>query len=177
MRGGKQQRLVFIPVIVSLLLLVACMGASPPVAPGISPIIIKQSGGAGALIAECRDKAYLSRSADYIVEGTVTSVVSRWNEDKTGIFTYSDFTAAKYLKGKPLPVNTFQIVTPGGTVGDITQAVEDQPIFHEGRKVRLYLREVNREFSIICGRFGVEDLESLPLSTPASRNPTKVIDG
>ncbi len=54
----------------------------------------------------------------------------------------------------------------GGTVGDITQAVEDQPISHEGRKVRLYLKKVNDEFSIICGRFGVEDLEIQAIPAP-----------
>ena len=117
------------------------------------------SGGAGAIIAECRDKDYLSRTADYIVEGTVTGVESRWNEENTGIYTYTDFNVATYIKGAPLPVNTFQIVTPGGTVGDITQAVEDQSIFHEDRMVRLSLQKVNGEFSIVCGRFGVEDLE------------------
>ena len=117
------------------------------------------SGGAGAIIAECRDKDYLSRTADYIVEGAVTGVESRWNEENTGIFTYTDFTVTTYIKGTPLPVNTFQIVTPGGTVGDITQAVEDQSIFHEDRMVRLYLQKGNGEISLVCGRFGVEDLE------------------
>ena len=122
-------------------------------------LIIRQSGGAGALIIECQDKDYLSDTAEYIVEGKITNVESRWNEDQTGIFTYSNLTADLYIKGSPLSTNNFQVVTPGGTVGDITQAVEDQPIFHEGRRVRLYLEMLNGEFSIICGRFGVEDLD------------------
>ena len=166
MNNKKLQRLIFVPVIASLLVMAGCSAAPPPAVPGENPVIIRQSGGAGAILAECQDKDYLSNVADYIVEGTVTFVESRWNEENTGIFTYSDLTVATYIKGTPLPVNTFQIVTPGGTVGDITQVVEDQPIFHEGRKVRLYLENVNGEFSIICGRFGVEGLEIQAIPAP-----------
>jgi len=165
MNSKKLQRLIFIPVFASLLVMAGCT-AAPSEVPEGTPVIIRQSGGAGAILAECQDREYLSNIADYIVEGTVTGVESRWNEENTGIFTYSDFTVNTYIKGAPFPTNTVQIVTPGGTVGDITQAVEDQPIFHEGRKVRLYLKKVNDEFSIICGRFGVEDLEIQAIPAP-----------
>jgi hypothetical protein len=37
--------------------------------------------------------------------------------------------------------------------------VEDQPIFHEGKRVRIYFQEVDDGFHIICAQFGVEDLE------------------
>lgn len=72
------------------------------------------------MVIECQDRDYLFNTADYIIEGMITYVVSRWNEDQTGIFTYSGFSASSYIKGIPLPSNDFQIVTPGGTVGDIT---------------------------------------------------------
>ncbi len=165
MNSEKWQGLVFVPVIASLLVLAGCMGA-PPSVPGVNPVIIRQSGGAGAILAEGQDKDYLIRTADYIVEGTVTGVESRWNEERTGIFTYTGLTASTYIKGAPLPVSAFQIVTLGGTVGDITQVVEDQPIFHAGKKVRLYLKKANGDFSVVCGRFGVEDLELQPVSSP-----------
>jgi len=125
-------------------------------APG-GKVIVKQSGGAGMLIQECTDKSYITQTADYIVEGTVEEVESRWNEGRTGIFTYTDLIIENYVKGAPFAENTLQIVTPGGTVGEITQAVEDQPIFHEGKKVRIYFQEANGEFSIVCGPFGVEE--------------------
>jgi hypothetical protein len=35
--------------------------------------------------------------------------------------------------------------------------VEDQPIFHEGKRVRIYFEEVNGEFFIVCSQFGVEE--------------------
>lgn len=120
-------------------------------------VIVKQSGGAGMLIKECTDKSYITQTADYIVEGTVEKVESKWNEGRTGIFTYTDLRIENYVKGTPFAENMLQIVTPGGTVGEITQAVEDQPILHEGKKVRIYFQEVNGEFSIVCGPFGVEE--------------------
>jgi hypothetical protein len=121
-------------------------------------VIVKQSGGAAMLIKECGDKSYVTQTADYIIEGTVEKVESSWNEERTGIFTYTDLRIENYVKGTPFTENMLQIVTPGGTVGEITQAVEDQPILHEGKKVRIYFREVNGEFSIVCGPFGVEEL-------------------
>lgn len=64
----------------------------------------------------------------------------------------------KFVKGAPFAQSELQIVTPGGTVGVITQLVEDQPIFHEGKRVRIYFLEIDGEFRIVCARFGVEDL-------------------
>jgi hypothetical protein len=136
--------------------LVACSG-KPANIPSGGQIIVKQSGGAGMLIKECTDKSYITQAADYIVEGTVEKVESKWNEERTGIFTYTDLRIENYVKGTPFAQNELQIVTPGGTVGGITQAVEDQPIFHVGKKVRIYFQEVNGEFSIVCGPFGVEE--------------------
>jgi hypothetical protein len=121
-------------------------------------IVVKQAGGAGMLIADCGDRDYISNTADYIIEGTVEKVESRWNENKTSIFTYSDLSIDKYVKGAPFAENKLQIITPGGTVGEVSQWVEDQPIFHEGKKVRIYFQEINGEFSIVCGSCGVEEI-------------------
>jgi hypothetical protein len=120
-----------------------------------SQIIVKQSGGAGILIAECADKSYITQAADYIIEGTVKKVESSWNQERSGIFTYTELNIEKYVKGAPFAENKLQIVTPGGTVGEISQWVEDQPIFHEGKMVRIYFEEVNGEFIIVCAQFGV----------------------
>lgn len=122
------------------------------------PIIVRQSGGAGLLIAECADKNYISNAANYIIEGTVEKVESKWNEERTSIFTYTDLKIEKYVKGAPLIGDKLQIVTPGGEVDGIGLAVEDQPIFHEGKKVGIYLQETNGEFSIVCAQMGVEEI-------------------
>lgn len=135
----------------------ACLNKPTGTPPAGGQIIVKQSGGAGMLIKECSDKSYITETADYIIDGTVAKVESSWNQDRTGIFTYTDLGIENYVKGAPFAENNLQIVTPGGTVGDISQAVEDQPILHQGKKVRIYFQEVNGEFSIICGPFGVEE--------------------
>lgn len=122
------------------------------------PLVVKQVGGSGLLITECGDKNYVSNTADYIVEGTVESVESKWNDGKTSIFTYTDLAIGKYVKGSSFMTSKIRIITPGGTVEGITQTVEDQPIFHQGKKVRIYFQKVNEEFTIVCGQFGVEEI-------------------
>jgi len=142
-----------------LVVLVSGACGQPAMNPGPEGLItVWQSGGAGMLIAECGSRDYISRTADYIVEGTVEKVETRWNEEKTSILTYTDLSIAKYLKGASLPADKLQIVTPGGRVGEMSQWVEDQPIFHEGKEVRVYFQGKNGEFSIVCARFGVEEI-------------------
>ena len=145
-----------------LIVLAGCaQEASVSPAPPAGPVVIRQSGGAGLLIADCQDRQYIIDTSDYIVEGRVDKVESSWNEDRSAIVTCSDLAIEKYVKGAPLVGDRLQIVTPGGTVGGITQAVEDQPVLHEGKKVRIYFQEVDGGFYIVCARFGVEDLDLL----------------
>ncbi len=159
MKGRKPSYAILAVCVLAILGigLVACSGESTVVPSPEGQIVVKQSGGAAMLIAECADEAYRAEKADYIIEGTVEKVESRWNEDKTNIFTYTDLQIEKFVKGKPFAENKLKIVTPGGTVGEISQWVEDQPIFHEGKGVRIYFEEVNGEFFIVCGQFGVEE--------------------
>jgi len=155
--------------LISLLLVLAgCTPAVPELQPSPSPglVVVKQAGGAAALIAECQDRQYIISTADYIVEGTVRGVESKWNEDKSSILTYTDLSIEEYVKGAPFAQDRLQIITPGGTVGNITQVVEDQPIFHEGKRVRIYFQEVDGEFHIVCAQFGVEE-PGLPSPSPS----------
>jgi len=152
-------RLVITILLGFLIILAGCAREAPlSQTPPTGPVVVKQSGGAGLLIAECQDKQYIISTADYIVEGIVQRVESNWNEDKSAIFTHTNLSIEKYVKGAPFAGNELQIVTPGGTVGDITQVVEDQPIFHEGKRVRIYFQAVDGEFRIVCAQFGVEEL-------------------
>lgn len=148
-----------------ILVLLAGMGCASPAAPPAAPpaqneIIVRQAGGAGALIAECGERDYVTRMSDYIIEGKIEKVEAAWNQDKSQILTRTDLTIEKYVKGEPFPQNKLQIVTPGGTVGEISQWVEDQPIFHEGKRVRIYFEKIDGEFAIVCAQFGVEDVDS-----------------
>ena len=136
----------------------ACVNQPTPPPAQEGKVVVRQSDGSGILIAECGDTNYISNTADYIIEGTVINVESKWNEGRSSVFTYTDLSIEKYIKGTPFTEDKLQVVTPGGTVGEISQWVEDQPIFHEDIKVRIYFRERNGEFSIVCARFGVEEI-------------------
>jgi hypothetical protein len=155
------KRLFLAMAILLLPILVACTTqTTPPTAPPQAEVIVRQSGGAGALIAECGDRDYIARVSDYIIEGSVEKVEAMWNQDKSQILTYTDLSIEKYLKGAPFPQKKLKIVTPGGTVGEISQWVEDQPIFHEGKRVRSDFETIDGEFAIDCAQFGVENLDS-----------------
>jgi hypothetical protein len=149
-----------LPVFLLAILLIgsfACLNEPTSAPSPDGQVIVRQSGGATMLIAECADKSYITKTADYIIEGTVERVESKWNQEGTDILTYTEMAIEKYIKGTPFAENKIQIITPGGTVGEISQWVEDQPIFHEGERVRIYFEEVNGEFFIVCAQFGVEE--------------------
>ncbi|MFC2047519.1 hypothetical protein ACFLTK_04520 [Chloroflexota bacterium] len=160
-------RFVITVILGFLIIVVGCVGKAPvsQTLPPTGLVVVKQSGEAGLLIAECQDKQYIISTADYIVEGIVKRIESNWNEDKSAIFTTTNLSIEKYVKGDPFTENKLQILTSGGTVGDITQVVEDQPILHEGKAVRIHFQEVDGEFHIVCAQFGVEDLGLLNPST------------
>jgi hypothetical protein len=159
MKNRETTYAVLIVFILTILLigLLSCLNKPTVAPPSEGQVIVEQSSRAAMLIAECADKSYITQTADYIIEGTVERVESRWNQERTGIFTYTELIIEKYVKGKPFTENKLQIVTPGGTVGEISQWMEDQPIFHEGNRVRIYFENANGEFFIACGQFGVEE--------------------
>jgi hypothetical protein len=123
-------------------------------------ILFLISTSSAALIQECADRNYIINSSSHIVEGTVEKVESKWDEGKDFIYTYNNFSIEKYVKGVPIPGNKVQIMTYGGVIGEVVQLVEDQPVFREGKKVRLYLQEENGEFSLACAVIGVEDIST-----------------
>ena len=84
----------------------------------------------------------LTDGADSIVVGTVVSSSSHWNADLTNIYTEVVISVEDTLKG-PTGKNTITIIVPGGTVGEITQSLEDTPVFEAGEKVGLFLEELN----------------------------------
>lgn len=167
----------FVETIITTTTIVKITDTTMPLLKEEGQIIVKQHDSAGLLIAECANKSYITEIADYIIEGTIERVESKWDEERTSIFTYSDLKIEKYVKGEAfLEDKKIQIVIPGGIVGEITQAVEDQPIFHEGKKVRIYFQKTNEgEFSIVCAQMGVEDLslntgeeQKIKIANPAS---------
>lgn len=137
-------------------------------------IVVKQSKGAGMLSIECANKSYVTETSDYIIEGTIENVESKWNPENNFIFTYSDFKIEKYIKGNPFEEETIQIITDGGCVGDICQNSEDGPTMSPGKK-RLYIVIINGEYNIHgCG--GVVDIIDEP-EVPPTEQPTDIGGG
>lgn len=54
---------------------------------------------------KCADRSYIAETADYIVEGTLQKAEPKWNEQRTFISTYIDFSIEKYVKGASLAIN------------------------------------------------------------------------
>ena len=77
-------------------------------------------------------------NAATIVVGKCVSQQSRWDAGREWILTYSTFNVEKTLKGQPTQQIT--IVTPGGTVGNITQDVIGVPKFREGEENVVFVR-------------------------------------
>lgn len=79
----------------------------------------------------------LTRMSGTVLEGTVTSVASEWNGDRTQIYTTVDLRTEAIHKGAA--ARTVRLVLLGGTVGDITLAVLGRPTFEPGERVFLFL--------------------------------------
>jgi len=120
---------------------------------------IQGSGGFAMLPQECTLETYKTEQASYIIQGSVTKVESKAGENGL-ISTYSDIKVEKYIKGEPISGKTYlQIVTPGGSANGRTQAVEDQPIFTDGKRVKIYLKDIDGELMILCGVLGVAEVD------------------
>jgi|SRR3989338_3028519 len=147
---------ILVAVVVGLLVL----GTPSPATEG--KIVISYSGGNAMLAQECMDNSFITETADYIIEGSVEKVGSGlWEGGR--IFTYTDLVIEKYVKGIPLEEDRLLIKTSGGCVGLICERVEDQPIFHEGKTVRIYFEkstiiDAPAPFSIVCASGGIEEI-------------------
>ncbi len=82
----------------------------------------------------------MTQRADAIVMGTVTSIESRWNVDRSLIYTDIGIDVSRTLKAGPYP-STGRIVISlmGGTVGGLRMEVDQQAVFERGEEVLLFL--------------------------------------
>lgn len=77
-------------------------------------------------------------NAAAIVIGECVAQRSQWDPARNWILTYSTFRIEKTLKGAPAQEIT--IVTPGGTVDNISQEIIGVPRFREGEQHALFVR-------------------------------------
>ena len=105
----------------------------------------------------------LTFEADSILIGKVERIESRWNEEKTLIYTYVTISVSQYTKALSSAKQFEEIIVRvrGGEVGDIGLRVSDTPQFREGEEVFLFLRmEKLPLFSVtglFQGKYTIED--------------------
>jgi len=105
-------------------------------------------------------KDILNRS-EAVVRGVVREVESRYNEERTKIFTYTLIEVKETINGKTPPVITVQ--TYGGRVGDINMKVPGMPEFKKGEEVLLFVKKVEDFYHIvgmIQGKYSIQKSES-----------------
>lgn len=86
-----------------------------------------------------QDLESLSRRADAVVQGRVKRLQSRWNGDRTRIFTEVELEVSEALKGAP--GKTVTLIQPGGVVGEIGQRVSGLASFEPGEEVVVFLEK------------------------------------
>ena len=96
------------------------------------------------MVRKLNDEAMVNQ-AGTIVTGTVTSVKSEWNEDRTKIFTYITITPNNFLKANDMPQQII-IKQPGGEVGEIGMLVEGISVYEQGDEVLLFLKKGRKGF-------------------------------
>ncbi|KKM55591.1 hypothetical protein LCGC14_1552510 [marine sediment metagenome] len=105
----------------------------------------------------------LTSQADSILIGKVKEMESRWNEERTLIYTYVTISVKQHTKTLSGMAEVKEVVVRvrGGEVGDIGLKVSDTPQFREGEEVFLFLRmEKMPLFSVaglFQGKYSIED--------------------
>jgi len=97
----------------------------------------------------------LTSEADSILIGEVKKIESRWNEERTLIYTYVTISVKQYTKALSSQEQIEEIIVkvPGGEVGDIGLRVSDTPQFREGEEVFLFLRSEEVPVFLVTGLF------------------------
>ena len=105
---------------------------------------------ANATMVRALSEEDLVNHAQTILRGTVTSVRSEWNAERTKIFTYITITPEHFFKKEGTPT-TIVIRQPGGEVGDIGMLVEGTSVFEQGEEAILFLKNGSGGYYKILG--------------------------
>src|SRR5215212_6416327 len=104
----------------------------------VAALLLLMPATAHATISRAVDFEEKVANAAAIVVGKCVSQQSRWDNAHDWILTYSTFTVEETLKGQPTQQIT--LVTPGGTIDNITQDVIGVPKFREGEENVVFVR-------------------------------------
>ena len=105
----------------------------------------------------------LTCDADCIVIGKVEQMDSRWNQERTQIYTYVIVSVRQYIKSLPEIGKPKEIIIKimGGEVGDIGLKISDTPEFAQGEEVFLFVKieklPIFRVAGLFQGKYTVEE--------------------
>ncbi|WP_373048235.1 hypothetical protein [Vulgatibacter sp.] len=101
-------------------------------------LVVGFAGTASASVMIEANVTEMTREADVVAKGKVTTTESKVSRDGKRIFTVVTLRVDEAWKGAP--GKTLQIQVPGGTHGGIGQVVHGAPRFTEGEEVVVFLR-------------------------------------
>jgi hypothetical protein len=129
-------------------------------------VMLSGAGQAWALMMPIPESDLAQRS-DVIVTGTVASLKSYWNADRSLIHTDVTIQPEEFVKGRA--DRGVVVRTLGGEVGDMRLIVEDQPAFSLGERVTVNLTRLadGAVFEVLGGYQG----KSLALGGPKPPPP------
>jgi|GEM_PF-4623963 len=121
---------------------------------GIILISVILVGQVSALMIE-QDLSTLSKNAEIVMSGKVVSVNSTWNEEHTNIQTIVKILVNDTIKSNKGDLNgkKVDIVVKGGSVGGITQWVEDQPLFLPDEQAIVFLKNDTKKQLNVYGAY------------------------
>ena len=100
--------------------------------------------GFGNALMIYQNEYQLIQTSDLIVYGKIVHVKSQWNAPKTHIETTAQILVADAFKNSDTNISSGSAVPVsvlGGTVGDVTEWVEDMPVFVPGTDAFVYLNK------------------------------------
>ncbi|NOT00541.1 MAG: hypothetical protein HOP29_07925 [Phycisphaerales bacterium] len=122
----------------------------------------------------------LADAAEQVMEGTVVARESAWSPDRRTIWTTVQFADVRYHKGQPAdPDASFELVVPGGQVGDARISVTDAPQFEPGQRWILFLHGRFRVHPVVGlhrGAFQIRQIDGLDCVLDAAGRPIVEFD-
>jgi hypothetical protein len=93
----------------------------------------------------------LTKQSTAVFYGKCSKIESKWNENKSIIYTEVTVVPEEYIKGN---LGSQAVISvPGGKVGDIVYEVSDMPVFKEGEDVMVFVRTNSSGKNLIAGGF------------------------
>jgi preprotein translocase subunit YajC len=110
----------------------------------------------------------LSDQSDMVVVGKVSDIHSKWNKDKSRIYTDVTVDVEEFVKGGE-PGKTIVVTHPGGEVGGVGEWYSYAPKFKPAEEVMLFLHK-NKQGDLNVtnsakGKFNIKKDEKLNFKT------------